>query len=55
MLSTVSTREPASFWRENVIALSCRHSTTSFGLNVVAAERSHNIKDVLSFCNQTSA
>ena len=39
--SVLLTREPASFWRENVIAVVI--STTSFSENVVVAETSYQM------------
>ena len=33
--------EPASFWRENVIAVPRRHATKGFSENVVVAETSY--------------
>ena len=40
--------EAASFWRENVL------STLSFSANVVVAETSYQMLEVLSFCEGTA-
>ena len=41
-----SAREPASFWRENVVAV---QSTTSFSKNVVVAKTSYQKLGISSF------
>ena len=46
-------REPASFWRENLITVVI--PTTSFSENVVVAEASYEMLEVVSFCNQEGA
>ena len=46
-------REPTSFWREK--SDSCRHSTTSFGENVVVAKKSYQMLGILSFSDRERA
>ena len=52
----VRAHEPASFWWENFIAVLIHAiSTTSFSENVIVAEASYKMLEVLSFCDQERA
>ena len=45
-------RESASFWRENVIAVVILLRVNCFSENIVVAETSYQKLEVLSFCNR---